>query len=70
MYVMALVEFDDKLKGVRRKCGEEFVVSKARFEEINSVGMEKIGAPLVSVVQKEPHSPEGRKAAKKASKGA
>jgi len=70
MYVMALVNFHDNLKGVDRKCGEEFVVSKARFEEINAVGMEKLGAPIVSEVQKEPLSPEGRKAAKKASKGA
>ena len=69
MYVMALVDFHDNLKGIDRKCGEEFVVTKARFEEINAVGEKVLGAPIVSVVQREPLSPEGKKAARKAKKG-
>lgn len=67
MYVVALTPFYDIKKGVQRKAGEEFVVSKARFDEINAVGMEKLGAPLVNETIHEPLSPEGRKAAKKES---
>lgn len=50
MQVTALVDFRDNLRDVDRKRGEEFVVSKERFEEINSYGMEKIGQPLVEEV--------------------
>ncbi len=68
MYVTVLVDFQDLNKNVWRKRGEEFVVTKERFEEINSIGMEKIGAPIVEEVRREPapqkQTPESR--AKKA----
>ena len=50
MQVTTLVQFDDKKAGVRRFPGDKFVVSKARFAEINSVGMEKIGKPIVEEI--------------------
>ena len=68
MYVIALVDFHDNLKGVQRKRGEEFVVTKERFAEINEVGAEKIGGPIVEETRREPapakQTPESR--AKKA----
>lgn len=65
MYVKAMVNFHDNLKDVDRKVGEQFTVSRERYEEINAIGMEKIGAPIVSAVQENPQTPESR--AKKAS---
>lgn len=50
MRVKVLANFHDNLKDVDRKCGEEFVVTKDRFAEINAVGMECIGAPIVEEV--------------------
>ena len=50
MNVKALVNFHDNLRDVDRKVGEEFVVSKERFEEINRIGNEKVGSPLVEEV--------------------
>jgi len=50
MRVKTLVNFRDNYKGVDRRVGEEFVVTKGRFEEINSYGLEKIGAPIVEEV--------------------
>ena len=68
MYVIALVDFHDNLKNVDRKRGEEFVVTKERFAEINAVGQERIGAPIVEEKRPEPsaakETPETR--AKKA----
>jgi len=52
MYVKALVDFNDLNKNVPRKAGEEFVVTKDRFEEINAVGMREIGAPIVEEIQR------------------
>jgi len=66
MNVITLVDFHDNLKDVERKRGEQFVVSKERFEEINSIGVEKIGKPLVGAVEKQ--SPESRGAKSKARK--
>lgn len=37
MKVKALVNFKDNKENVRRKAGEEFIVSKDRFAEINEV---------------------------------
>lgn len=37
MKVKALVNFKDNKENVRRKAGEEFIVSKDRFAEINGV---------------------------------
>ena len=37
MNVIALVNFHDNERGVDRKKGEEFVVTRERFEAINSV---------------------------------
>jgi len=68
MNVIALVDFHDNLKNCDRRRGEEFVVTKERFEQINAVGAEKIGGPIVEEVRREPapakESPESR--AKKA----
>ena len=54
MNVVTLHDFHDNLRNIDRKVGEEFVVTKERFEEINAVGMERIGGPIVEeVVRKE-----------------
>lgn len=37
MQVVALIDFHDNAKDVDRKAGEEFVVSRQRFDEINAV---------------------------------
>ena len=52
MSVKALVDFTDKAKNVYRKAGEEFVVTKERFEEINEVGFREINAPIVEEVER------------------
>ena len=70
MNVVALVDFHDNLRGVERKAGEEFVVSRERFEEINAVGAEKIGAPIVrevarDAVAKGVQTPEARAKARR-----
>lgn len=52
MRVKALVKFNDVQKGVQRKVGEVFTVSKARFEEINAVGEKELGKPLIVEVEK------------------
>ena len=67
MNVVALVDFHDNLRDVDRRRGEEFVVTKERFAEINAVGMERINAPIVEeVVRKETakavETPEARAA--------
>ena len=66
MNVVTLVDFHDNLKDVDRKRGEQFVVSRERYEEINSIGVEKIGKPLVGAVEKQ--APESRAAKAKARK--
>jgi len=73
MNVVALVDFHDNLRDVDRKAGEEFVVTKDRFAEINAVGESRIGAPIVEEVvrtaeAKGKQTPETR--AKRARKGA
>ena len=50
MRVITLVDFHDNAKDVDRRRGEEFVVSKERFDEINAVGQERIGRPIVGEV--------------------
>ena len=67
MNVITLVSFHDNAKNIDRKRGEQFIVSKARFEEINAVGMEKIGQPLVEEVP-EKQAPEARAAKAKATR--
>ena len=67
MNVIALVDFHDNLKDVDRRRGEQFVVSKERFEEINAVGQERIGGPIVGEVEVK-HAPEERAAKAKATK--
>jgi len=67
MNVKALVDFHDNLRNVNRKAGEEFVVTKERFDEINRIGDEKIGAPIVeevvrTVEAKGAETPESRAA--------
>lgn len=37
MKVKALVNFKDNKENIRRKAGDEFIVSKERFAEINEV---------------------------------
>lgn len=37
MKVKALVNFKDNKENIRRKAGDEFIVSKGRFAEINEV---------------------------------
>ena len=69
MNVKALLNFHDNLRNVDRLKGEEFVVSRDRFDEINRIGMEKIGSPIVeeavrTVEAKGAETPEER--AKKA----
>ena len=77
MYVKALVGFNDLNKNVWREAGDEFVVTKERFDEINKVGYAKINAPIVEEIAKveapkeTPESrakkaPAKRRAAKKA----
>lgn len=72
MNVVVITEFDDVKKGVRRYQGEEFVVSKERFDEINAVGMRRLNAPLVKekeapkAEQKAEEKPAAKKPARKA----
>lgn len=61
MNVVTLVDFHDNLKDVDRKRGEQFVVSRERFEEINSIGMAAIGSPIVGEIA-EKQAPEARAA--------
>lgn len=66
MNVVAKVDFYDIQKGIARKSGEEFVVSRERFDEMNSVGYEKLGAPLVEEIARDAQvgkeTPESRAA--------
>lgn len=51
MNVKALVNFHDNLRDVDRLAGEEFVVSRERFAEINEAGAKSwYGGPLVEEV--------------------
>lgn len=50
MNVKTLIPFFDRDKMVDREVGDEFVVTKARFDAINAVGEERIGKPLVEEV--------------------
>lgn len=59
MYVKTLVAFHDNERDVDRKVGEEFVVSKERFEAINAVGESRIGKPLVEEVDR-PQQPSDK----------
>lgn len=52
MNVITLVDFHDNLKDVDRKRGEEFTVSRERYEEINEAGDAQIGKPLVAEVKR------------------
>ena len=48
MRVTVLMNFYDVAKGVDRMVGEEYVVTKERFEQVNAVGMEKVGSPILA----------------------
>lgn len=53
MKVKALVNFKDNKENVRRKAGEEFIVSKDRFAEINEVASKyKLKAIVEEVEEK------------------
>ena len=67
MRAITLVDFHDNAKDVDRKRGEEFVASRERFEQINAIGMEKIGRPLVGEVE-EKSAPEARASKARAAK--
>ena len=75
MNVKALVDFHDNLRDVDRKAGEEFVVSRERFEEINAVGEARIGGPIVeevvrTVEAKQAETPESRAAKRRTARKA
>lgn len=69
MRVIAQHDFHDNLKNIDRKRGEEFIVTRERFEQINEVGMEKLGGPLVIETAADPapakQTPEKRAASRK-----
>lgn len=64
MYAVALVDFHDNQKGVDRKKGEEFLVTKARYDEINSkaanFGLEAIVGESVRTAKAVKETPESR----------
>ena len=69
MNVKALVDFHDNLRDVDRKAGEEFVVSRERYEEIMRVG-QNYGIALVeevvrTVEAKGAETPESRAKSKR-----
>lgn len=57
MKVKALIQFIDKKENTTREVGDEFVVSKERFEEI----IEKGGAHWVEEVAEEPNKDTNKK---------
>ena len=61
MNVVTLVDFHDNAKDIDRKRGEQFVVSRERFDEINRIGNEKVGRDIVGEVEQK-SSPEDRAA--------
>jgi len=64
MYAVALVDFHDNAKDVDRKAGEEFIVSKERFDEINAAaekfGLKAIVGETVRTATAAKQTPEGR----------
>lgn len=61
MKLRTLIEFNDYKEKVRRKVGDEFIASQARYEEI----IEAYKEPLVEVVEEPKKKPAPKKAAKK-----
>ena len=57
MKVKALIQFIDKKENTTREVGDEFIVSKERFEEI----IEKGGAHWVEEVTEEPNKDANKK---------
>lgn len=57
MKVKALIQFIDKKENTTREVGDEFIVSKERFEEI----IEKGGAHWVEEVTEEPSKEANKK---------
>lgn len=57
MKVKALIQFIDKKENTTREVGDEFIVSKERFEEI----VEKGGAHWVEEVVEEPNKDTNKK---------
>ena len=71
MRVIAKYDFHDNLMDVDRKRGEEFIVTRERYEEINAVGMEKIGSPIVEITYDDPEpkmTPKKRASSAKAAR--
>ena len=57
MKIKALIQFIDKKENITREIGDEFIVSKERFEEI----IEKGGAHWVEEVTEEPNKDTNKK---------
>lgn len=57
MKIKALIQFIDKKENTTREVGDEFIVSKERFEEI----VEKGGAHWVEEVVEEPNKDTNKK---------
>ena len=57
MKVKALIQFIDKKENITREIGDEFIVSKERFEEI----IENGGAHWVEEVTEEPNKDTNKK---------
>ena len=71
MNVVALVDFHDNLKGVDRKRGEEFVVSRERFDEINEAGYKSwFAGAFVEEVKREKLVQSGKQTPESRSKAA
>lgn len=60
MNVVTLVDFHDNVKNVDRKRGEQFVVSRERYDEVNAVGIDAIGAPILEEVTREAAAQNGK----------
>ena len=60
MNVVSLVDFHDNVKDVDRKRGEQFVVSRERFDEVNEAGMRQIGSPFLEEVTREEIAQAGK----------
>lgn len=65
MKAVALTPFHDAKKNVNYKAGDEFTVTKARFEEMNLKAAEQGFGTIVAEIKDEPLSPAGRNAAKR-----
>lgn len=69
MKAVALTPFHDAKEDVFYQAGDEFTVTKARFEEMNEKAAEQGFGTIAAEVRDEPLSPAGRKAAKRGKGG-